>query len=76
MRKIVTAANNIRFEGERDKDGHSDRFWAGALCREAKGSASDAWADPGDVDELDALDDAAYASRSIHPYASGYRRTY
>lgn len=74
MRKIITAANNIRFEGERDKDGHSDRFWAAALCREAKGSNSDAWADPGDVDELDALDDAAYAPRSVHPYATGYRR--
>jgi phage FluMu gp28-like protein len=76
MRKIVTAANNIRFEGERDKDGHSDRFWAAALCREAKGSNSDAWADPGDVDELDALDDMGAAPRSIHPYASGYRRIY
>ena len=74
MRKIVTAANNIRFEGERDKDGHSDRFWAAALCREAKGSNSDAWADPGDVDELDAMDDGERPARSVHPYASGYRR--
>ena len=28
---------NIRFEGDRDEDGHSDRFWACALCREAQG---------------------------------------
>ena len=36
IRKVVTAANNIRFEGDRDEDGHSDRFWGAALCREAK----------------------------------------
>ena len=29
---------NVRFEGDRDEDGHSDRFWAAALCREAKGN--------------------------------------
>lgn len=40
IRKTVTAAGNVRFEGERDEDGHSDRFWGGALCREAKGHAS------------------------------------
>ena len=38
IKKVVTAAGNIRFEGDRDEDGHSDRFWSGALCREAKGS--------------------------------------
>ena len=37
IRKTVTAAGNVRFEGERDEDGHSDRFWGAALCREAKG---------------------------------------
>ena len=37
IRKVVTAANNVRFEGDRDEDGHSDRFWSAALCREAKG---------------------------------------
>ena len=37
MRKVRTGGGNIRFEGERDKDGHSDRFWGAALCREAKG---------------------------------------
>ena len=37
IRKTVTSAGNIRFEGERTKDGHSDRFWAAALCLEARG---------------------------------------
>jgi phage FluMu gp28-like protein len=37
IRKTVTAAGNVRFEGDRDEDGHSDRFWGAALCREAKG---------------------------------------
>lgn len=36
IRKSITASGNIRFDGERTKDGHSDRFWAAALCREAK----------------------------------------
>ena len=37
IKKVVTAAGNVRFEGDRDEDGHADRFWAAALCREAKG---------------------------------------
>lgn len=36
IRKSVTASGHIRFDGERTRDGHSDRFWAAALCREAK----------------------------------------
>lgn len=35
IRKTTTSAGNIRFEGERTKDGHSDRFWAAALCLHA-----------------------------------------
>jgi len=35
IRKTTTAAGNIRFEGERTADGHSDRFWAAALCLHA-----------------------------------------
>lgn len=31
IKKVVTAAGNIRFDAERTKDGHSDRFWALAL---------------------------------------------
>ena len=42
MRKVRTGGGNIRFEGERDKDGHSDRFWGAALCREAKGHGAGA----------------------------------
>lgn len=30
--KVTTTAGNIRFAAERTKDGHSDRFWAGALA--------------------------------------------
>ncbi len=39
IRKTTTSSGNIRFEGERTKDGHSDRFWAAALCRHAKGQS-------------------------------------
>ena len=35
MRKTVTSAGNIRFEGERTKDGHADRFWSCALANHA-----------------------------------------
>lgn len=35
IRKVVTAAGNIRYAGERTEDGHADRFWAGALCNHA-----------------------------------------
>jgi len=35
IRKTTTSAGNIRFEGERTKDGHSDRFWAAALALHA-----------------------------------------
>ena len=32
VKKMVTAAGNVRFDAERTKDGHSDRFWAKALA--------------------------------------------
>lgn len=32
IRKETTAAGNIRFAGEKTALGHSDRFWAAALC--------------------------------------------
>jgi phage FluMu gp28-like protein len=32
VRKIVTAANNVRLEADRDAGGHADRFWALALA--------------------------------------------
>jgi phage FluMu gp28-like protein len=38
VRKVVTAAGNIRFEADRDGAGHSDRFWAGALAVHAADS--------------------------------------
>ncbi|HTI72905.1 MAG TPA: terminase family protein [Candidatus Limnocylindria bacterium] len=31
IRKETTASNNIRFTGERGKNGHSDRFWSASL---------------------------------------------
>jgi phage FluMu gp28-like protein len=35
IRKTTTSAGNIRFEGERTANGHSDRFWAAALALHA-----------------------------------------
>lgn len=35
IRKVVTAAGNVRFEADRDDAGHSDRFWALALAYHA-----------------------------------------
>jgi phage FluMu gp28-like protein len=37
VRKTVTAAGNVRFEGERDDAGHADEFWGLALAIEAAG---------------------------------------
>lgn len=38
VRKTVTAAGNVRFEGERNADGHADRFWAYSLALLAGGT--------------------------------------
>ncbi len=35
VRKTVTTTNQVRFEAERDQDGHADEFWACALALEA-----------------------------------------
>lgn len=35
VRKVVTAAGNIRFEADRDDAGHADRFWALGLAYHA-----------------------------------------
>jgi phage FluMu gp28-like protein len=35
VRKVVTAANNIRLDADRDERGHADRFWALALANHA-----------------------------------------
>jgi phage FluMu gp28-like protein len=35
VRKIVTAANNVRLDADRDEAGHADRFWALALAYHA-----------------------------------------
>ncbi|MBE3574552.1 MAG: hypothetical protein IMW99_03720 [Firmicutes bacterium] len=38
VRKVTTAAGNIRFDAERTDDGHADRFWALALAVHAASS--------------------------------------
>ena len=35
VRKVVTAANNVRLDADRDDRGHADRFWALALASHA-----------------------------------------
>jgi phage FluMu gp28-like protein len=35
VKKIVTAANNIRYDADRNEAGHADRFWALALALHA-----------------------------------------
>lgn len=37
IRKTTTSAGNVRYEGERDENGHADRFWALALALHAAG---------------------------------------
>jgi phage FluMu gp28-like protein len=89
--KVRSASGRVSIAAESTQTGHADHFWALALGLRAAQTNSDAWADPGDVDEMDALDDAyppsvasavggsmrgAHAPRSVHPYASGYRRIY
>jgi len=37
VKKETTAAGNIRFSADRGENGHSDRFWAGALAIHARG---------------------------------------
>jgi phage FluMu gp28-like protein len=40
MRKEATASGNIRFTGERTKNGHADRFWGLALALHAAKQAT------------------------------------
>jgi phage FluMu gp28-like protein len=35
IKKETTASGNVRFTADRGKNGHSDRFWALALCKHA-----------------------------------------
>ena len=39
IKKETTAAGNIRFTADRGENGHSDRFWAGALALYAEGGS-------------------------------------
>jgi len=38
VKKLTTAAGNIRFDAERSEDSHADRFWALALAVHAAGN--------------------------------------
>jgi len=49
IRKETTSAGNIRFAGDRDKNGHADRFWACALALHAAGGKGNY-----DIEALDA----------------------
>lgn len=40
VRRIVTAAGNIRFDAERDAGSHADRFWALALAMHAESNGA------------------------------------
>ena len=40
IRKVTTAAGNIRFEADRGANGHSDRFWALALAIHAASNSA------------------------------------
>ncbi len=40
IRKETTSSGNIRFAGERTKDGHADEFWAAGLANHAAGHPS------------------------------------
>ena len=77
VQRVVSTGGNVTYSAPRNADGHSDRAAALALCCRAAQSNSDAWADPGDIDELDEMEGATLVDvrgRSIHPYATGYRR--
>jgi len=41
IRKTVSAGGNIRFEGERHKNSHADRFWAACAALEAAATSID-----------------------------------
>ena len=41
VKRTVTAAGNVRFEGERNQAGHADRFWAAALAVHAAGPGAE-----------------------------------
>jgi len=40
IRKTQTAGGTLRFDAERDGDGHADAFWAKALCQRARGDGA------------------------------------
>jgi len=40
IQRTITAAGNVRYDGDRSSDGHADRFWAAALAVHAAGDAA------------------------------------
>lgn len=58
--KQTTAAGNIRFTAERNKDGHSDRFWALALAKHAASNPSAPIEYMSDGPRVDGADNGAF----------------
>ncbi|MBT3291935.1 MAG: hypothetical protein HN380_31625, partial [Victivallales bacterium] len=58
IKKIYTGGDNVRFAADRGKNGHADRFWAGALALLAGANAPDAHAQavsvpqPGSIEHM------------------------
>lgn len=65
LRRIITAAGNVRYDAARTKDGHADRAWALALAclaaaRHFIGYDDDGHTVADDMAALQAADDAVY----------------
>ena len=67
IKKETTAAGNIRFSADRGENGHSDRFWAGALALHARGG------NDGPCRMEAAVQDSDSYARSRYPDFSGDR---
>jgi phage FluMu gp28-like protein len=52
VKKLTTAAGNIRFDAERSEDSHADRFWALALAIHAAGNTGIGISVGNDPDEM------------------------
>lgn len=80
VKKTTTAAGNIRFDGERTENGHSDRFWALALAVHAAGAAAIAAAsggtDPEETPRLTEQNDFIRKGRdeNMPQYRDDFRR--
>ena len=72
IKKETTAAGNIRFSADRGENGHSDRFWAGALAVHAQGgNDGPCLIEPAEIQRPE-LENGSY-SASRYPDHSGDR---